>query len=350
MTGSLKNLPAVLLVTLVGCGPSSEALKQQVPVAMHDAMLGDLRALHQAAIDLQAAAPTRRGWNSRSDPAAVQTMRDAWVRARTAYEHTEGALAPIFSDLDAAIDERYDGFLGELNGQGDQNLFDDHGVTGMHGIERVLYSDVTPESVITIEKTLPGYAAAAFPATAEEADAFKNKLCAKLITDTQTLIDQWTPANIDLGGAYAGLVDLMKEQREKVNNASQGLEESRYSQRTMEDVRDNLAGTKTIYAVFQPWLLTLGSTGAGTPDGKDIDRRLTAGFAELQAAYDAVPGDAIPAAPQDWSAEQPTAADLSSDFGVLYTRVHTAVDPNEPTSIVSAMDDAGRLFGFPIGN
>ena len=44
----------------------------------------------------------------------------------------------------------------------------------------------------------------------------------------------------------------MNEQREKVVKASTATEEeSRYAQRTMADIRDNLAGTKNAYALFQ---------------------------------------------------------------------------------------------------
>lgn len=45
------------------------------------------------------------------DAAAIDGMKESWAKARTAYEHIEGAIAPLFPDIDAAIDERYDGFL-----------------------------------------------------------------------------------------------------------------------------------------------------------------------------------------------------------------------------------------------
>ena len=53
---------------------------------------------------------------------------------------------------------------------------------------------------------------------------------------------------LDVTQAFGGLVDLMNEQQEKVNKASSGEEESRYSQRTMDDLRENLLGTTNIYA------------------------------------------------------------------------------------------------------
>ena len=100
-------------------------------------------------------------------------------------------------------------------------------------------------------------------------------------------------------------MSLVEEQREKVLKASTNEEESRYSQRTMTDLRDNLVGTKAAYAIFQPWI----TAKAG---GADLDRGILAGFASLDAAYAAVSGEAIPEPPATWSAENPTAADLQT--------------------------------------
>ena len=311
--------------------------------AMHDALLVDVQTLAQAVSDLKDAAPTPagRGWDKTLDAAAITSMRTAWVRARTAYEHIEGALAPLFPDIDTAIDARYDNFLTNLGAAGDAYLFDDQGVVGMHAVERVLYADVIPARVVTFEMSLQGYVAAAMPATALEAADFKNKLCARLVTDTKTLLGQWTPAKIDVAIAYSGLVSLVQEQREKVVKASTSEEESRYSQRTMTDLRDNLAGTRTAYGVFQPWLLT--KTG-----GTDLDRDILAGFGKLDAAYSLVQGEAIPAPPATWSAEMPSAADLMTPFGQLFVSVTAQVDRTKTDSAVSKLDTAGTLLGFAV--
>ncbi|MDB4939105.1 MAG: hypothetical protein JWP87_6077 [Labilithrix sp.] len=320
------------------------AQRAQAVQAIHDALLVDVQALAKAVADLKDAAPTPadRGWDKTLDAAAIASMRAAWVRARTAYEHIEGALAPLFPDIDTAIDARYDDFLAELMAQGgDTYLFDDKGVTGMHAVERVIYSDVIPARVTAFEKSLPGYVAAALPATAQEAADFKNELCAKLVADTATLLGEWTPAKIDVAIAYSGLVSLVEEQREKVVKASTGEEESRYAQRTMTDLRDNLAGTKTAYAIFQPWLVSKGSGGA------ELDHAITAGLASLEAAYGQVSGDAIPEPPATWSAENPSAADLATPFGTLYTSVTAQVDRAKTDSVVAKLDAAGVLLGFP---
>lgn len=323
--------------------PSDDEERQRAVQGMHDALLEDVTTLAKAAEEIEAAAPTPadRGWDATLDAAAIGSMRATWMRARTAYEHVEGALAPLFPDIDYAIDARYDDFMGNLAASGgDAYLFDGVGVTGMHAIERILFADTIPQRVVDFEKTLPGYVPAAMPRTAQEAADFKAKLCARLVADTKTLLEQWTPAKIDVAVAYQGLVSLVKEQLEKVQKAATSEEESRYSQRTMTDLRDNLAGSRKAYGIFQPWILTKGD------DGKRDDERVLAGFAALDAAYGAVTGEAIPAPPPTWSAEQPSAADLATPFGKLYSAVHTAVDPANQDSVVVHLVDAGKLLGF----
>jgi iron uptake system component EfeO len=216
----------------------------------------------------------------------------------------------------------------------------------MHAAERIMYADAIPEKVVTFEMTLNGYEPAAFPATADEAGEFKNLLVARIIADAETLETQWTPAKIDLNGAFGGLISLMNEQREKVNKAATGEEESRYSQRTMTDIRDNLAGTKKIYALFSPWLRTKTNSADPTLDGPTVDAAIAAGFERLDALYSQVQGEAIPTPPDTWSSEQPSAADLQTDFGKLYTGIQAEVAHDSPDSIVFNMNQAATIFGF----
>jgi len=313
--------------------------QEQVVTGMHSALLTDVKALHDAAVELQAAAPapTGRGWNETMDAAAISAMTDAWLDARKAYERTEGALAPLFPQIDTLIDARYEDFIED--GNPDTNLFDGEGVTGMHAIERILFVSDTPATVVTAEASLPGYTPAAWPATQAEAAAFKNELAAQLVTDTKSLLDQWQPTEIDLDLAFNGLISLMNEQREKVNKAASEEEESRYAQRTLADLRDNLAGTQRAYALFQGWLKT-------KPNGAAIDADILASFADLETTYAGFPGDAIPAPPATWSAETPSAADLQTQFGRLYSAVQAAVDPNEAGSAVDGMNRAAVELGL----
>jgi iron uptake system component EfeO len=139
----------------------------------------------------------------------------------------------------------------------------------------------------------------------------------------------------------------MNEQKEKVTKAATSEEESRYSQRTMADLRDNLDGTTTIYAIFQPWIVTKGNASDPAKDGKQIDGKITAGFKALAASYAQVSGDAIPAPPPTWSAENPSPTDLQTPFGKLYVQVRTSVDPNTDSGIVFEMNHAAAILGFP---
>jgi iron uptake system component EfeO len=349
MTILKRTLAALYALLVFGCGssdgggPKSDAqYEDQLGKAMHDALLDDVGALHDAAVALQKAAPepSGRGWDADEDEAALGAMKAAWLDARAAYERTEGAIAPLFPDIDSEIDARYDDFLTTLPG-GDDDLFDDQGVTGMHAIERILYSKTTPENVIEFEATLPGYKAAAFPATEDEAHEFKTKLAQKLADDTQTLKSYWSSQTLDLDGAYVGLIDLMVEQREKVSKAATEEEESRYSQRTMADIRDNLAGTRKVYDLFKVWLET-------KKNGKHIEGSVESGFDDLNDTYSMVNGDAIPQPPDDWSGEKPTDANLATPFGKLYAAVNAAVNPNKDGSIVDGMTKTAQAVGLKV--
>jgi iron uptake system component EfeO len=342
----IASISASLCFALGACGEDAKTdddYAKDVVAGMRSSLADDLEGMAAGAAELCAAAPTPtgRGWDPIMDGAAILAMKTAWIKTRKGYERTEGALAPIFPDIDFTIDARYDDFLTMLGPDGDPDYFDGEGVTGMHAVERILYAPEIPQPVIDFEKTLPGYAAAAFPAREEQAKAFKTGLCAKMVTDAEALRDQWAGATgYDLGAAFQGLIGLMNEQKEKVNKAASSEEESRYSQRTLADLRDNLAGSKEVYALFQPWILA--------KDGGDaLDAEVQAGFAKLDALYSAVQGDFIPQPPATWSSENPSAEDLATPFGMLYSGVREAVDPNRAGSIVDQLNQAAVLMGFP---
>ena len=332
-----------------GAAKTDAELRDEAVTGMHDALLHDLGELvtQSTALCEAAPTPTGRGWDATLDADAFARMKTSWTKARTAYEQIEGALAPIFPNVDHSIDARYDDFLADLSPNGDPDPFDAAGATGLHAVERVLYADVVPANVVALEASLEGYRAARFPATDAEAASFKNGLCAKLVTDATALRDEWTPANVDVAVAYQGLVSLMNEQREKVQKASSGEEESRYSQRTMADIRDNLSGTRTVYAIFKPWIRSKVNASDPSKDGVKIDEAIEAGFASIDAAYQKVDGDAIPAPPATWSAESPSDADLMTPFGQLFSKVNDSVDPEKSDSVVTQMNAAADLLDFP---
>ena len=318
---------------------SDTEFKTEVVASMHDSIGADLADLVQAAKDLQTAAPTH-AWDPGADASAITAMREAWKKTRIAYEHVEGATAPIFGDLDVTMDARYDDYLTLTGPAGDPDAFDDKGVTGMHGIERILYArDIRPE-VVDFESMLPGYRPAAYPATATEAMKFKTVLVQKLIDDANSLHDQWQPAAIDIGAAFQGLVGLMNEQKEKVNLAATGEEESRYANITLFDLRNNLDGTKKVYDQFRTWIQ---NRNAATSADSMIQLKFTA----LASLYASTPGEALPAVPGDWSADAPTPANLMTPFGVLWQTVRDSVDPAKSDSVVSQMNLVALVLGFP---
>jgi iron uptake system component EfeO len=334
---------------LAACGntapsgaPLTEAeFRAEVTTSVRSYLQRELDAWSASSRDLQAAAPVPvgRGWNAETDPDAVARMKEAWRRVRVAYEHVEGAVAPVFPELDAATDERYDGFLAEI--KHDDDLFDGEGVTGMHAAERILYADSIPENVLVFERGLSGYVPAAFPAHESEAREFKDQLLARLVRDVDDERTQFAAAgNIDLAFAYRGTLDLVSEQLEKVDRAATGEEESRYSQSTMADLRSNCEGNLAVYGAFREWLQAKGT------EGQMIDGDIKAGFDRLHAAYAAIEGDRMPPPPPTWTSTAPLPADLETPFGVLFTAVSLETDPDRAGSLASDMTKAGKFLGL----
>jgi iron uptake system component EfeO len=335
------HVSMLALASFAACGDSDKTdadFQADVVVSMHDSIAVDLQNLVTAAQQLQAAAPTH-AWSETADATAINDMREAWKRTRVAYEHVEGATAPIFGDLDVTLDARYDDYLSKLAGVGDTNLFDDKGVTGMHGIERILYSVDIRTEVIDFEADLPGYQPARYPSTTEEAMSFKTVLCQKLIADSISLRDQWQPAAIDIGAAFQGLVGLMNEQKEKVNLAATGEEESRYANLTLFDLRNNLDGTLKVYNLFGDWIHS-------KPEGAEPDSLIQQKLAALKTLYSTTSSESLPPVPDDWSADAPTPANLQTPFGVMWKSVHDSVDPNANGSVVFEMNQIAVMLGF----
>jgi iron uptake system component EfeO len=333
-------LLAVLITSPVACTDKTDAdYRADVVASIHDSIDGDLDALVQSARNLQAAAPSR-AWNEVADMMEITAMQDAWRRTRVAYEHIEGAIVSLFPGVDTALDARYDESLAKLGAAGDQDLFDARGVTGMHGIERILFAPTIRPEVIKFESALPGYRPAAYPATDDEAIEFKTVLVQLLIDKASSLRRQWNPAAIDIGTAYRGLVGLMHEAKEKVNLATTGEEESRYANITLFDLRNNLDGTQKVYELFREWILSKSG-------GPEYDSALQQKFEDLGTLYSTVTSDSLPDAPHDWSANAPTADNLATPFGALWQRIHESVDPNSDHSVVFQMNHIATLLGFP---
>ncbi len=340
-----KNVVVALCTLVVGSACENPDLDGDVTTkAIADVkayIAGELGTLHDASLDLQSAAPAADadGWNATDDGAAVAAMREQWRRARGGYERVEGAIAVIFPDLDASTDERYDGFIAEA---ADDNLFDDEGVTGVHAIERILWSDQIPASVITFEEGLgPKYVEDAFPATQTEAEDFKTKLSARLVADTQTMVDDFGPFALPVETAYRGVLGSMEEQFEKVSLAGTGEDESRYSQHTLADMRFNLEGGRAIFEIFEPVFADKGD------DGEALYGDIKAAFDRVEEKLNGLSGDAIPAVPATWNPDAPSADDAATPYGDLYLFLDDETDDDDDASFVSLFLKGAELLEIP---
>lgn len=336
----------VLAVAASGCsqarGGDDERERSTVQRHMKKFIGEQIETWLAASRDLADAAPLSkdRGWDGVEDASAISAMKEDWERARFAYERIEGAIAPMFPESDTATDARYDDFLLSIGGVGDANAFDAQGVIGAHAIERILWADAVPAQVVTFERGLPGYRPAKFPATAEEAKAFKHELAARFVSDIRKLESEFKPLTLDLAFAFRGLIDLAAEQVEKVDRAATGQEESRYAQATMRDLRANREGCLFAYEIFRPWLLTRSR-------GAEVDRAVLSAFTRLERGYAEVPGNSVPRPPKTWSSVQTTSEDLATPFGRLYTLVKRESDENVSGSLRASLVKVAEELGLP---
>lgn len=350
-----RCLTTVIFVTCTACGanPQSSAMVPRAHAvgAVKDYIATTLAQLIGTVENLQSSAPAPKsdGWQSPRDDVSMGAMQHHWRVARVHYERIEGAIAVLFSHLDRAVDGRYENFIGEAgvadgcNGApGDCNLFNGKGFTGMHAVERILWSSTTPQAVVDHERAMllhVGYQPARFPANAQEATDFRDGLVAQLLTDLRTMENEFGPQALDLPAAYNGVVGSMKEQREKLNYANTGEDESRYAQHTLADMRANLQGGRAIYSLFQPLL-------RDHPNGATLDGEISDHFDALAHVYSLHTGDNVPPVPPTWNMRAPSRADLATEFGALWERVFFESNENEATSLVTLMQQGGDVLGL----
>jgi iron uptake system component EfeO len=323
------------LVSVAACASPQDMAKTTVK----DSIARELTELTAAARALQAAAPApdADGWTQSADAASVTRMKTEWKRMRVAYERVEGAIAVLFPETDVAIDERYDGFVSE---RADANLFDGEGVTGMHAIERILWSNEIPERVRTFEMGLPNSPQAArTPSTLAEATQFRDGLVARLVRDCEEMERQFRPLALDHATAFRGVVGSLEEQIEKVDKAATSEEESRYASHTLADMRANLEGGRRTFDAFRPWLESVGE--------RALAQQIQGRFDAIDAAYRALPGESIPAVPEGFNPESPTAAHLATPYGQLRTTLRAEADPMRAESLVALMNRAAVAMSIP---
>jgi iron uptake system component EfeO len=324
----------------IACGTDTKTTNYETAATLGVQKYVDaqLEKLNQGALAIQKAAPAPDddGWNAHDDAAAVAAMRKAWADTRDSYERIEGSIAVLFVSLDKSTDQRYDGFLADGP---DDDLFDGEGVTGVHAIERILWADAIPERVVQFESTLDGYTPAAFPQTREQADEFKNELVERLVQDTQSMREMLQGNALGSSAAFRGMIGSMREQSEKTTLAASGEDESRYAQRTLADMRANLAGAVAVFDVFRPWI--------NSAAGKAQDDEIAAGFKSISDAYAEVNGPALPPVPDGFNPDKPRAADLETPYGKLWKLLHEQTDLNADDSLVGKLSSAAGSMGLP---
>jgi iron uptake system component EfeO len=312
--------------------------EEQATLAVKTYVSEELAGLADAAERLRDAAPDPDddGWNPEDDGDAVDAMKQAWAEARDHYERVEGAIAVLFPNLDVSTDERYDGFVAEAP---DEDLFDGEGVTGMHALERILWADAHPDNVVDFESVLEGYVPASFPSNEREAEAFRDELAQRLVDDTATMRDDFDPLALDAATAFRGVVGSLEEQLEKVSLAATAEDESRYAQRTLDDMRANLEGGQATYMAFRDWVVDRA--------GMDVDLAIQGGFGAIEDAYADIGGSAIPAVPDGFNADDPRDDHLDTEYGELFSLLTEQADPSAPSTLVSAMLEAADAMGIP---
>lgn len=336
-----------LLLALLGASCSADAPmtdaqhRERVLLAVKGSIASDLNELVSACRALREAAPVpdADGWSASADAPAVAAMRDHWRRARRSYERIEGAIAVLFPDLDVSTDQRYDAFLSdEIPTHRDDDLFDGEGVTGVHAVERILWADAHPARVVAFEMGVPGYVPAAFPASAAEAARFRDGLLERLVRDVTQMQRDFAPLALDTPAAFRGVIGSVQEQVEKIEAAASAEEESRYAQATLADMRANLVGARRTWEAFVPWVRARGGDALAT--------RVDARFAALQHAYAEIQGDALPAPPEGWDPDAPSAAHLATPYGRLRATLVGESDPAVAGSLAAEMNAAADLLSI----
>jgi iron uptake system component EfeO len=259
---------------------------------------------------------------------------------RDAYEHIEAGVVVLFPETDVAIDGRFETFA--ESGR-DRDPFDGDGVTGMHAVERILWADAVSPQVLAFERSLREGAvffAPSFPRDARAATAFRDGLVRRLVEDIAAMRAAFAPLALDPAAAYRGVVSSMREQHEKVDLAATAEEESRYARRTLADMRANLAGGRALLACFRPWLRAAGHEAEAVA----LDARL----AEINARYDALPGDTLPPVPEGWNPDAPTPAHRATAYGALHGFLVAEADPDRAGSLAARMVRAGQWLGIEV--
>jgi hypothetical protein len=132
------------------------------------------------------------------------------------------------------------------------------------------------------------------------------------------------------------------EQDEKLENAERGLEESRYSQQTLADLRANFDGMQSHYAGFSVLLRT-------KTNGSAIDDAVKAGMARFKTQYDKLSdiyGNKLPPVPPTWDEKNVSETDKATDFGQLYELMEDELKTDNASSLTSTLNQASDALGI----
>lgn len=330
-----------LLVVLLAAGALASCSawqnpKLQAQAALKAQVATQLVVLHQQAVALYAAAPTPgpNGWNATTASSQLQSMKDIWRQARDAYERNENTLEDIFPDIDHDINGRYEDAIAQSGVVTD--LFSGDQFSGMHAIERILWSNSVSTEALQFESTLPGYQPPSFPSNQQESSEFVTGLLARFESDTQNQIERWAAGSESTGVALDRLTDSAGVPSVFLYLDATQQQEDRYSQETLADMRANIIGAQACFDTFSIWL-----NAKGWPD---LQASVDADYQTELTVADKFPGMQVPPAPEGWNGADPTPLDLRTPYGQLYTAMNA---PNLGGDLGTV---AGVLFPVPTGS
>lgn len=336
-----RAITIAAMLALGGCG-SREPSQAEAPSPTSEPVAPHARATIEVDryVDGEARALLHAGEALCAEGIDLGERRARWRDARLHYERIEGAIAVLFPETDADVDDRYE-HVAELRADGDP--FDGEGFVGMHAIERVLFGPEVfarepPSEVARFESALIHFAP---PVALDDTTRarFESGLCARLVRDLRGMEETLDPVALDPSTAWRGVLGSIEEQAEKVRLGTTGQSESRYAGHTLADMRGNLEGGRAVLEAFATEI-------EGLPEGPERLRRLREGFARLDEAYRASPGDDLPAVPPGFDPDRPRAEDRDTPYGRLFVLLGHESDPEAHQSLAYEIRATGRAMGI----
>ena len=323
---------------------TNAAYQQEVVTGMHDSLVADIAVLVEASATLGQQAPAG-AWDQARDQAAISSMKDTWARARTAYEHIEGAIAPLFPSWTARSTPAT-----TINWGGQRKRRQSLRRRRDHGAPRRRADPVVGQHSRgsgDVREGPPRLPASSLPGDRPRG----GRLQEQAVRPSRGRRKNSAGAVDAAEDRPRGLVRRARFADERAaREGQQGVElrrriplfaadDARHSRQPGGDDQD------------LPSLSTLAETKENTTDpqkdGKTVDAAIESGFAKVATLYGMTTGDAIPQPPSTWSSEHPSTDDLATPFGVLYQGVSEIVDPNKEGSVVFEMNSAATILEFP---